>query len=168
MAFAKDYVDVATRIRDFKTAYPDGSLQQVRLEFHKVGDQEFILYVAACFRYPDDPRPGIGSAWEPVPGKTPYTKDSEVMNAESSAWGRAIIAATGAETKIATLEDVRNRQVTPQPSKKDWLAEANEISFNGDLEALRALYEAAVKDGANLSTLEAIAKLAETKKAPSA
>lgn len=168
MAFAKDYVDVATRIREFKTAYPDGSLQQVRLEFHKVGDQEFILYVAACFRYPDDPRPGIGSAWEPVPGKTPYTKDSEVMNAESSAWGRAIIAATGAETKIATVEDVRNRQVPAQPTKRDWLAEANEISFNGDLDGLRALYEAAVKDGANLSTLEAIAKLAENKKAPSA
>jgi hypothetical protein len=34
MAFAKDYVDVATRIRDFKNDYPTGSLQQVRVEFH--------------------------------------------------------------------------------------------------------------------------------------
>jgi hypothetical protein len=169
MAFAKDYVDVATRIREFKAAYPDGSLQQVRLEFHTVGEQQFILYVAACFRYPDDPRPGIGSAWEPVPGKTPYTKDSEVMVAETSAWGRAIVAATGADTKaVASLDEVKNRQAPTQAPKKDWLAEANEISFTGNLEALRALYESAVKEGANLSTLEAIAKLAETKKAPSA
>lgn len=160
MAFAKDYVDVATRIRDFKKAYPEGSLQQVRLEFHKVGEQEFILYVAACFRHPDDPRPGIGSAWEPVPGKTPYTKDSELMNAESSAWGRAIIAATGAETKIATLEDVRNRQPAPATSApRNWLDEANELSFKGDVDGLRALYEQAVKQKATSETLDAIANL---------
>lgn len=160
MAFAKDYVDVATRIRDFKKAYPEGSLQQVRLEFHKVGEQEFILYVAACFRHPDDPRPGIGSAWEPVPGKTPYTKDSELMNAESSAWGRAIIAATGAETKIATIEDVRNRQPAPATSApRNWLDEANELSFKGDVDGLRALYEQAVKHKATSETLDAIANL---------
>lgn len=48
MAFAKDYVDVATRIRDFKNEYPTGSLQQVRLEIHTIGEQTFVLYVAAC------------------------------------------------------------------------------------------------------------------------
>jgi len=36
MAFAKDYVDVATRIREFKAEYPTGSLQQVRVEFHTI------------------------------------------------------------------------------------------------------------------------------------
>lgn len=168
MAFAKDYVDVATRIRDFKAAYPDGSLQQVRLEFHTVGDQQYILYVAACFRTPDDPRPGIGSAWEPVPGKTPYTKDSEVMVAETSAWGRAIVAATGADTKaVASLDEIKNRQAPAQAPKREWLAEANELSFTGNLEALRALYEAAAQRGAPSDTLEAIAKLAQNVKAPS-
>jgi hypothetical protein len=29
-------------------------------------------------------RPGIGMAWEPFPGRTPYTKASELMNAETS------------------------------------------------------------------------------------
>jgi hypothetical protein len=49
-------------------------------------------------------------AWEVIPGKTPYTKDSEVQNAETSAWGRAIVA-VGAATakKIASREEVRNR-----------------------------------------------------------
>jgi len=167
MAFAKDYVDVATRIREFKAAYPDGSLQQVRLEFHTVGDQQFILYVAACFRHADDPRPGIGSAWEPVPGKTPYTKDSEVMVAETSAWGRAIVAATGADTKaVASLDEVKARQAAPKPVR-NWLAEANELSFAGQVEALRDLYTDAVNSGVSLDVLEQIAKLGEKLKTPS-
>jgi hypothetical protein len=167
MAFAKDYVDVATRIREFKAAYPDGSLQQVRLEFHTVGDQQFILYVAACFRTPDDQRPGIGSAWEPVPGKTPYTKDSEVMVAETSAWGRAIVAATGADTKaVASLDEVKARQAPSKPVR-NWLAEANELSFAGQVEALRDLYTDAVNSGVSLDVLEQIAKLGEKLKTPS-
>ena len=160
MAFAKDYVDVATRIRDFKAEYPTGSLQQVRLEFHTIGEQTFILYVAACFRTPDDQRPGIGSAWEPVPGKTPYTKDSEVMVAETSAWGRAIVAATGADTKnsgsIASADEVKARQKPQEASQGDWMERANELSFKGDVEALRALYGEAVKKKASPEVLDAI------------
>jgi hypothetical protein len=166
MAFAKDYVDVATRIRDFKAAYPEGSLQQVRLEFHTVGEQQFVLYVAACFRTPDDQRPGIGSAWEPIPGKTPYTKDSEVMVAETSAWGRAIVAATGADTKniggaVASLNEVQARQTPPEPATRDWVAEANTLSFEGDIEGLRALYGLAVQRKAPAAVLDAMAKLGE-------
>lgn len=55
--------------------------------------------------------PGIGVAWEPFPGRTPYTKDSELMNAETGAWGRAIMAALAADAKkgIASAQEVRNR-----------------------------------------------------------
>jgi hypothetical protein len=166
MAFAKDYVDVATRIREFKQEYPDGSLQQVRLEFHTIGDQTYVLYVAACFRTPDDARPGIGSAWELVPGKTPYTKDSEVMVAETSAWGRAIVAATGANTKaVASLDEIKAREKpNEKPANRDWLGEANELSFKGDVEGLRALYREAFANKAALDTLELIAKLGEQTK----
>jgi hypothetical protein len=165
MAFAKDYVDVATRIRDFKHAYPDGSLQQVRLEFHEIAGQQFVLYVAACFRTPDDLRPGIGTAWEPIPGRTPYTKDSEVMVAETSAWGRAIVAATGADTKnggpIASNDEVKARQTPPTPVTKDWLREANECSFRADLPGLRAVYGQAVKNAASAEILDAIKRLGD-------
>lgn len=112
------YVDVAERIRIFKEKYPNGSLQP--LDHNKpydvitVGERAFVVYVAAAYRTPDDQRPGVGMAWEPFPGKTPYTRDSELMNAETSAWGRAIIAALASDTqKIASAEEVRNRQ-TPQ------------------------------------------------------
>ncbi len=75
--------------------------------------------------------PGQGTAWEPVPGPTPFTRDSELQNAETSAWGRAI-AALGFKVKdgIASAEDVRNRTGQPAAQKpaamtaqqKDWLA----------------------------------------------
>lgn len=119
------YVDVAERIRQFRDKFPDGSLQPLNLEkpfiVSMVEDQTFVIYTAAAYRTPDDPRPGVGVAWEPYPGRTPYTKDSEVMNAETSAWGRAIVAALAADTqKIASAQEVRNRaadeEAGPEPT----------------------------------------------------
>lgn len=110
-----DYVEVSERIVEFRQAYPDGRLrpadpaQPFRIE--TVGDKTFIVVVAAAYRTADDPLPGIGMAWEQFPGKTPYTRDSELQNAETSAWGRAIVAALAADTKrgIATADEVRAR-----------------------------------------------------------
>lgn len=108
------YVDVAERIREFSEKHPEGSLQPLNLDkpfiVTLVEDKTFVVYTAAAYRSPDDIRPGVGVAWEPFPGKTNFTRDSEVMNAETSAWGRAIVAALAADTqKIASAEEVRNR-----------------------------------------------------------
>ena len=109
--FAEDYIEVSDRIREFKEKYPDGSLQSLTNPYMiEAGGKPFIVYGAAAYRTPDDPKPGIGWAWEPVPGPTPYTKDSELMNAETSAWGRAIVALGFASKKIASANEVRNRQ----------------------------------------------------------
>ena len=72
----------------------------------------FIVYYAAAYRTPDDPRPGIGAAWEPYPGQTPYTAGSELMNAETSAWGRAIVAALAGDSKkgVASRQEVKARR----------------------------------------------------------
>jgi len=119
-----DYIDVATRIVEFREKYPTGSLQQVRYEFVQVAGKDWIIYTAAAFRTPDDIRPGMGTAWEPIPGPTNFTRDSEVQNAETAAWGRAIVAVLAADTRkgIASSEEVRNRQektpdVKPLPNK---------------------------------------------------
>lgn len=105
------YIEVGERIQKFYERFPEGSL----VAHHKpyletIGERTFIVYCAAAYRTPDDRKPGIGYAWEPVPGPTPFTKDSELMNAETSAWGRAI-AACGFETRngIATREEVQAR-----------------------------------------------------------
>ncbi len=117
--FAEGYVDVATRIAEFYQRYPDGSLQMDPIEWVEVDGQRFIMGRAYAYRTPDDVRPGIGTAWEAVPGRTPYTKGSEVMVLETSSWGRAI-AALGIATHqgIATQQEVnaaKARQSFPPP-----------------------------------------------------
>lgn len=117
------YVDVATRIIEFRTKHPEGSLQPLNTakpyDIVTIGDRTFIVVTEAAYRTPDDTRPGVGMAWEQFPGKTPYTRDSELMNAETSAIGRAIVAVLAGDTKkgIASAEDVRNRTAErDQPS----------------------------------------------------
>lgn len=105
------YVDVAARIGKFFERYPEGSLcAKEPWRVVEVGDKTFISYSALAFRTPDDPAPGEGTAWEPFPGPTNFTRDSELQNAETSAWGRAL-AALGFEVKqgIATGQDVAAR-----------------------------------------------------------
>lgn len=113
MAFERnlDYVDVATRLAEMREKYPNLTMRQVNLEFVNVGGKDYVVYVAAAYRGPHDALPGIGTAWEPIPGPTSFTKDSEVQNAETAAWGRALVA-IGASTKngIATTEEITNRQ----------------------------------------------------------
>lgn len=119
--FASDYVDVAERLREFRDKYPEGSLQQVDVKFIDFASKSWVVYTAAAYRTADDERPAHGTAWEPVPGRTPFTRDSELQNAETSAWGRAIVAIGAADTKrgIATTQDVRNRreEAKAPPSK---------------------------------------------------
>lgn len=115
-----DYIDVAERVRLFRERYPEGSLQPVDpahpFQVIEVAGHTFIVYVAAAYRHPDDPRPGIGTAWEPFPGRTPYTRDSEVMVAETSAWGRAIKACLlDDKAKIASLDEIRARKASETP-----------------------------------------------------
>lgn len=110
-----DYVDVAERIRLAKEIYPDMRLQPanpaVPYVIEEIQGVTYIVYTAAFYRDATDLLPGIAAAWEQVPGTTPYTRGSELMNAETSAWGRAIIAATGMATKkIASKEEVRQAQ----------------------------------------------------------
>jgi hypothetical protein len=149
--FMDSYNDVASRLIEFRNIYPEGSLQQQDLQFVNIGGKDFVIYTAAAYRTPDDQRPGVGTAWEPIPGKTSFTRDSEVMVAETSAWGRAMVAALAVDTKkgIASANEVANRQ-TPT---RDFLAEASSLK---SLDALRDLWAEARKAGATQETLDAI------------
>lgn len=101
-----DYVPVQERVDAFIKAYPQGSLQS---EIVELTDNR-VTVKALAYRTPDDPRPGIGHSSLGIPGATSFTKGSEIENAETSAWGRAI-AALGFEVKrgIASAEEVRNK-----------------------------------------------------------
>jgi len=105
-----DYIEVAERIRQFVEQYPTGSLQADWGMVERDGEQ-WLAVKAYAYRYPDDQRPGIGHAWEPIPGRTPFTKGSELMNGETSAWGRALAAIGIAVNKgIASANEVRAAQ----------------------------------------------------------
>lgn len=143
--FAADYIDVATRLIEFRQKHPEGSLQPADLAIpyrvETLGDQTYIVVVAAAYRTPDDPRPGIGMAYEQFPGRTPYTRGSELQNAETSAWGRAIVAALSADTKrgITSAEEVRNQELAPlvELKKQIWAAaEKNGWIDDGNYDAL--------------------------------
>lgn len=110
-----DYVPVHERIAAFYEKFPEGSLQS---EIVVMTDTS-IAMVARAFRTPTDERPGIGHSSIEVPGRTPYTRGSEMENCETSAWGRAI-AALGFEIKrgIATKEEVESKSGSPAEAPK--------------------------------------------------
>jgi hypothetical protein len=128
-----DYVDVAERIGAFAKKYPDGSLQS---ELKRMDDG--WLCKAKAYRTPDDLRPGIGHAFEQAPGKTPYTRDSEAMNAETSAWGRAIVALGFQTKKIASRNEVRARQNNNSDSAGEPQAVENEKTLSTPVSAASA------------------------------
>ena len=106
----EDYVEVSERIRQFIELYPSGSLQS-EWEYVQRDGEQWLVVKAYAYRTPDDARPGIGHAWEPIPGRTPYTRGSELMNGETSAWGRATSAIGIAVNRgIASANEIRSAQ----------------------------------------------------------
>jgi hypothetical protein len=109
-----NYIDVATRLQELKRAYPNSKLQPFNpaqpYKIEHIGEDTFIVYVAACYLDENDNMPGVGMAWEKYPGHG-MTRGSELMIAETSAWGRAIVAATMMATKnIASADEVKAAQ----------------------------------------------------------
>jgi hypothetical protein len=129
-----DYVTVAQRIAQFRDKHPSGCLRPLNpaqpYEIRQVGDATMIIVVAAAYRAPDDLLPGVGMAAEPFPGRTPYTRGSELMNAETSAWGRAIVAVLAADTSlaIASQDEVRNRREDGLPVNRDGSLARSQVS----------------------------------------
>jgi len=120
MSFAidPDYVDVAERIRRVKEQYPEAVFRPANpmdpFKIVEVAGITYIAYTAALYRDPFDPCPAIACAWEEVPGRTPYTKGSELMNAETSAWGRCAIAIGIPSKKIASADEMAARANAPK------------------------------------------------------
>jgi len=112
-----DYVDVKERVKLLYATYPDARLVTDSASMSL--DPDGIVRVwckALAYRTADDPHPGVGWSYLAVPGSTPYTRGSEIENAETSAWGRAIGAlGIGIDKSIASSDEVRTKAL---PSKK--------------------------------------------------
>lgn len=116
----KDYVDVATRLRLAHERWPELRVEEQLPEIVNVGQRVFIQSTVTVWRTPDDPRPTSATVWEPWPGQSSFTKDSEVMVGNTSALGRAL-AYMGLEVRkgIASRDEVAARQDRPAMLKDD-------------------------------------------------
>jgi hypothetical protein len=112
MSFNLDnYVDVPTRLRMALDKFPDLRVQESQPTFREVNDKLYIEIRCTVWRDKDDQLPCIAYCWEPFPGRTPYTKDSEQMNASTSALGRALgMMGFGIDHKMASKQEVMARQ----------------------------------------------------------
>lgn len=106
-----NYVDVATRIKLLIEQYPNASIVCTAPKVIEVAGHHFIEVVTHIACNDGSGREAQASAWEPFPGKTPYTRDSEAMNSETSSIGRCIGAlGIGLTGSMASQNEVVNRQ----------------------------------------------------------
>ena len=105
-----NYVDVPERFKQALAKWPDLRIMENRPEIITIGDKTFISVTMQAWRTPDDPIPAQATCFEPFPGKTSFTRDSEQMNASTSCLGRVLGLMMSFGTKMASAEEVRNRQ----------------------------------------------------------
>ena len=90
MAFdMRDYVEVADRIRAWYEAEKFG---RILTEIIEHSDSRVVVK-ASVYRGEEEVPAGTGHSFLAIPGSTPYTKGSELENAETSAVGRALVMA---------------------------------------------------------------------------
>ena len=109
-----DYVDVPTRLAEALKRWPDLRIQETKPVIVTVDSQQYVEISCTVWRALDDLVPTVAFCWEPIPGRTPYTKGSEMMNASTSCLGRALgFLGMGIGKSIASRNEVQARQPSP-------------------------------------------------------
>lgn len=111
-----NYVDVPTRFAAALERWPELRIMENRPEIITIDDKKFISVTMQAWRTPDDPIPAQATCFEPFPGKTSFTRDSEQMNASTSALGRVLGLMMSFGPRMASFEEVRNRRETSAPA----------------------------------------------------
>ena len=145
-----DYVDVPTRFAALLAKWPELRIKEHRPEIVTIGDKTFISVTMQGWRTPDDPIPCQATCFEPFPGKTSFTRDSEQMNASTSCLGR-LAGLMMSFPKMASLEEVQNRQTQPATAKP-WTASEGQrrllraLGYAGEIPDGRVAFESLVAD----------------------
>ena len=109
-----DYVDVPTRLAEALKRWPDLRIQETKPVIVTVDNQQYVEISCTVWRDSTDLMPTVAYCWEPIPGRTPYTKGSEMMNASTSCLGRALgFLGMGIGKSIASRNEVQARQPSP-------------------------------------------------------
>ena len=145
-----DYVDVPTRFAALLAKWPELRIKEHRPEIVTIGDKTFISVTMQAWRTPDDPIACQATCFEPFPGLTSFTRNSEQMNASTSCLGR-LAGLMMSFPKMASLEEVVNRQPEQKPAKP-WEASEGQrrllkaLGHAGEIPDGRVAFEALVAD----------------------
>ena len=102
-----NYVEVADRLREWYEKNPSARIVTTIID----QSEKRVTVKAEVFRKADDVfAAGVGHSALSIPGTTPYTKGAELENAETSAIGRALVAAGLPSKKIASADEVRAKR----------------------------------------------------------
>ena len=143
-----NYVDVATRLKMALEKWPNLRVSERGHEIATFGDSTVLICSVCVWRDETDEHPVIASASEPLPGRTPYTRNSELMVGMTSALGRALgYMGIGINSSIASRNEVEARQDqhadTPrsvqEPRKAELGSAAGDGASQPQLRMLRAL-----------------------------
>ena len=145
-----DYVDVPTRFAALLAKWPELRIKEHRPEIVTIGDKTFISVTMQAWRTPDDPIACQATCFEPFPGLTSFTRNSEQMNASTSCLGR-LAGLMMSFPKMASLEEVQNRQTEQKPAKA-WMASEGQkrllkaLGYAGEVPNGRLAFEELVAD----------------------
>ena len=104
------YVTVNERLKLALAKYPDLRVEELPFDIVEIGGQTNLHCTVRVYTTPDDTRPVLGSVLEPIPGRTPYTRNSELMVGMTSALGRALgYLGFGIDKGIASNDEVAAR-----------------------------------------------------------
>lgn len=133
-----DYVPVVDRLAQAYDRWPELRLWEHPAQVVVIDGQSFVASTVTAHRSPDDSHPAQATAWEPFPGRTSFTKNSEMMNAATSAVGRVLaLMGIAAKKSIASRDEVRNRQTSAPGAVGRGQARSHESSTKFDESASR-------------------------------
>jgi hypothetical protein len=102
-----NYVEVSDRLREWYEKYPTARIVTSVLEH----TEKRVIVRAEVFRKAEETLPaGAGHSALAIPGTTPYTRGAELENAETSAIGRALVAAGLPSKKVASADEVLSKR----------------------------------------------------------
>jgi hypothetical protein len=146
------YITVDQRLHLALSHHKDLRIVESAPEIRQIGDAWYIEVCMTVYRDASDTMPAVARAWEPWPGKTPFTRDSEMMNCSTSALGRALgLMGFGLMGSIATADEVK-------------LAKTRDPDHNPLMDAVKPASEAAKRPGRRTPGQESIIRKMATER----
>jgi hypothetical protein len=147
-----NYITVDQRLDLALRRHPDLRIIEGPPVIREIGDALYIEVAMTVYRTAEDDNPTIARAWEPWPGKTPFTRDSEMMNCSTSALGRALgLMGFGLMGSIATADEVK-------------LAKTRDPDHNPLMDAVKPASESAKRPGRRTPGQESIIRKMATER----